>query len=201
MAFTRGTAFKILLLLLFLPACLSEKRLMAIYEARPNVRLNPGVVQLLVRDRAGEFLGPEARAQNLFKASQDGRLDLTAKNPDGSQTALSDLSLSKLVWESLRRRLALSGVEAKTGTDGAKARIVVVVEEMSLELRGREVVAKVDISANVDRPGLPNSYQTQASGEASRTHLFGDQGGSGAISEALTIAINNLNFSGLNNFQ
>jgi hypothetical protein len=146
-------------------------------------------------------LGPEAQAKKVFAASSDGRLDLTAKNPDGSQLLLSDLSISKLVWEAVRRNLALTGVTAITGVTNAKARVTVVVEKMSLELAGREVIAEVRLSANIDRPGLPNSYQTRGYGKASRTNLIGDQGGAAALSEALTIALNNLNFSGLDNFQ
>ncbi|MDR0549598.1 MAG: hypothetical protein LBI10_09370 [Deltaproteobacteria bacterium] len=201
MVFSRGLAFKIFLLLAFLSGCGGGARIMAVYEVQAGPALTPGTVQLLVQDRSGDFLGPEALAQDLFKASQNGHFDLTAKNPDGTQIALSDLTVAKLVWEAVRRSLALGGVTAITGTSGAKARVVVTVEELTLEKSGREVVAKVSLSANIDRPGLPNSYQTRGRGQASRTHLFGDQGGAGAVSEALSVALNNLNFSGLNNFQ
>jgi hypothetical protein len=195
-------ALKILALTLVVAGCASGQRLMAVYEARAGSPLSPGTVQLLVQDRrSGDLLGPEALAKDLFKASQGGKLDLTAKNPDGSQVFLTGLSVSKLVWEAVRRNLALKGIVANTGTAGAKARVTVTVETMALELKGREISAEVSLAANIDRPGLPNSYQTRGFGQSSRTNLFGDQGGSAALSEALSVALNNLNFSGLNNFQ
>jgi hypothetical protein len=159
-------------------------------------------VQLLVQDRrTGDLIGPEAKAKDIFKASQNGQLDLTTLSPDGSQLLVSDLSASKLIWEAIRRHLGLLGVTAITGSSGAKARVVVTVETLTVDLDGREAKATANLSVNIDRPGLPNSYQTRGFGQSGRTNLFGDQGGSKALSEAVTIALNNLNFSGLNNFE
>ncbi|MDR1395432.1 MAG: hypothetical protein LBK52_04590 [Deltaproteobacteria bacterium] len=193
----------ILVLILLAAGCAGGRRLIAAYEAHPGRSLSPGSVQLLVQDRrpSPDLLGPEAMAKDLFQASQGGQLDLTVTAPSGSRTSLSHLTVSQAIWEALRQNLALQGIQALTGTSGAKARVAVTVETFSLELSGREVVARVSLSANIDRPGLPNSFQTRGFGQSNRTHLFGDQGGSDALSEALTLALNNLDFSGLNNFQ
>jgi hypothetical protein len=190
-------------LLIFIVGCAKSQRILAVYDMQPGRALNPGTVQLLVQDRRNspELIGPGARAKDLFSASQGGQLDLTTKAPSGSQTSLSQLGTSQAVWEAIRQNLAVMGIRAITGTDGAKARVAVTIESLVLELNGREVVARVSLQANIDRPGLPNSYQTRGFGQSNRTHLFGDQGGSEALSEALSMALNNLDFSGLNNFQ
>ncbi|MDR2142627.1 MAG: hypothetical protein LBR11_12750 [Deltaproteobacteria bacterium] len=203
MPVSRGSTLKVLALLLVLTGCVTSQRIMATFEAHPGAQLRPGTVQLLVQDRrpSSDLIGPEALAKDLFKASQSGRLDLTAKSPDGSQLALSNLIVSQLVWEAVRHELALVGITAIAGTQGAKARVVITVETMSVELEGHDVRAQVSLAANLDWPGVPNSFQTRGFGQSARTRLFGDQGGSQALSEALTAAINNLNFSGLNNFQ
>ncbi|MDR1577848.1 MAG: hypothetical protein LBT86_06450 [Deltaproteobacteria bacterium] len=185
-----------------LMGCISSSRLRVVYDINPGPPLKPGTVQLLVQDRrTGSLIGPEAKAKDIFQASQGGQMDLTTKNPDGSQIDLSDLSTSKLVWEAVRRNLGLIGINAITGAEGAKARVLVTIDTLSVDIEGREAKAQVSLSVDIDRPGLPNSYQTRGFGQSSRANLFGDQGGSKALSEALTIAINNFNFSGLNNFQ
>ncbi|MDR1086448.1 MAG: hypothetical protein LBP22_16720 [Deltaproteobacteria bacterium] len=204
MSHIRRSLLSGLVLSLLLTGCIGKsQRLQAVYQVQPGRTLNPGTVQLLVQDRRNspDLIGPEAMAKDIFQASQGGQLDLVTETPAGSRTQISQLTVSQAVWEAVRQNLALLGINAVTGTSGAKARVTVTIETLSLELSGREVIARVNLSANIDRPGLPNSYQTRGFGQSNSTHLFGDQGGSDAISEAFTLALNNLDFSGLNNFQ
>ncbi|MDR1545394.1 MAG: hypothetical protein LBU12_01480 [Deltaproteobacteria bacterium] len=192
----------IALMTLALAGCTSAKRLVAEFRPQGGAPLTPATVQLLVQDLrpGGQFVGPEALSRDLFRESQGGQVDLTTAFPTGATVSLSHLTVPVMVYEAVKAKLGGMGVAGQPDTAGAKARVTIIVKELSIDVVGSDLLSRVSLEAVIDRPGLNLVHRSNSFAESSKLKLLGDMGGSEILGDALTRAINSLDFSGLNNF-
>ena len=178
------------------------KRLGITFKPQGGRQLHPGIVQLLVFDQRNppQLVGPEALTKNLLKASQGGLADLVTTFPTGNTISLSHLTVQSLVYEAVKNKLSTLGITGGPDTTGAKARVTVYVSEFVIDVEGGDYVARVSLQAVIDRPGLTTIHRSNASGVGSKFKLVGDMGADEAISEALTICVNHLDFSGIDSY-
>ncbi|MDR1657412.1 MAG: hypothetical protein LBT47_07640 [Deltaproteobacteria bacterium] len=193
-----------LLLAVVLSGCVvgGGKPLNVAFKPQGGLSLQPGNVQLLVFDNRRDLnlVGPEATSSDLLKESQAGRIDLTTTLPNGNTIALSHLTVQALVYEAVKYKLATQGITAGPDTTGAKARVAIYITEFSIDVESGDYVGRVALQSVIDRPGLTTVYRSSAIGQGSKFKLVGDMGSEVAMSDAVTICVNNLDFSGLNSF-
>ncbi|MDR1041116.1 MAG: hypothetical protein LBR80_13325 [Deltaproteobacteria bacterium] len=199
-----STALPALALTLLLAAsCGGPKRLGLSFSPSPGALLNPGTVQLVVTDARAlkSLIGPEALNRDLFKGSRNGLVDFKIVLPTGETVSRSMMTVEAAVYEAVRERLRLQGITAQSGTSGAKARVTVHIVDMAIDVSGSDLTSHVRLEAVIDRPGLVTVTRTTVDADASRRKLIGDMGGADSLSEAITLAVNRLDFSGINRFQ
>ncbi|MDR2613114.1 MAG: hypothetical protein LBG06_09950 [Deltaproteobacteria bacterium] len=191
------------LTMFLLASCGGASRLGLTYSPIPGAILQRGTVQLVVRDArpVKNLVGPEAMNRNLFKGSQDGLVDLKVSLPTGETVARSMLTVESAVFEAVKERLRLQGVTAQTGVSGAKARVTVSIVDLSIDVQGSDLASHIRLEAVMDRPGIDLVTRTWAEADSSKMKLIGDMGGAQSLSEALTMAVNRLDFSTLDRFQ
>ncbi|MDR3153798.1 MAG: hypothetical protein LBW85_05880 [Deltaproteobacteria bacterium] len=192
------------LTLLLAASCIGgAKRLGLSYSPIPGAKLDRGTVQLVINDArpSKSIVGPEALRRDLFKGSQNGLVDFTVKLPTGETVSRSSLTVEAAVFEAVKERLRLQGVTAQTGVSGAKARVTVNIADLVIDVQGSDLSSHVRLEAVMDRPGLELVTRTWAEADSSKMKLIGDMGGSESVSEALTLAVNRLDFSSLDRFQ
>jgi hypothetical protein len=205
MKITHGRTTPLVLVALLassLIACSASKRLLVDFKPAGGAPLTPGTVQLLVQDSrpGGQFIGPEALSRDLFRESQDGQVDLSTTFPTGAVVSLSHLTIPVMVYEAVKAKLGAQGVAAQPDTAGAKARVTIIVKEVSIDVAGSDLRGRVALEAVIDRPGLGRTHRTNGFAESSKLKLIGDMGGSEVLGDALSRAINALDFSGVNSF-
>ena len=178
------------------------KRLILHFRPQGGLSLQGGIVQLLVFDQRNDknLVGPNASDKNLLKQSQSGLLDMVTTFPTGNTVSLSNLPVQALVYEAVKSKLQTLGITAGPETTGAKARVTVYVADFNIDVEGSDYVGRVALQAVIDRPGLTTVYRSNAAGQGSKFSLVGGMGSNDAISDALSICVNNLDFSGLNSF-
>ncbi|MDR2349936.1 MAG: hypothetical protein LBF41_04830 [Deltaproteobacteria bacterium] len=164
--------------------------------------VNPGTVKLVVVDDRSDksLVGPGALAKDLFKGSQNGVVDLEVTLPTGQKIARSVLTAEQAVFEAVKERLNVLGIRADSGGEGAKASVTVSIIRCDVDLVDSEVVARVRLESVVTSPGHPVTSRFWAEADSSRRKLIGDMGGAEALSEALTLAVNRLNFQSLDQY-
>lgn len=178
------------------------QRLMLSFKPQGGQLLQTGIVQLLVIDqRANKSLvGPEATNKDLLKESRSGLVDMVTTFPTGNTVSLSHLQVQPLVYEAVKTKLQTAGITANPDTAGAKARVTVYISNFSVDVEGSDFVGRVALTAVIDRPGIETVYRHSSAGQGSKFNMLGDMGANDALSEALTICVNSLDFSALNNF-
>lgn len=204
---TRGAAQTIIpalaLTLLFATSCLGgSSRLGLSFSPSPGAQLSRAAVQLVVVDgrQSKNLVGPEAMNRDLFTGSQSGLVDFKVSLPTGETISRSMLTIEAAVFEAVSERLKLQGITAQTGTNGAKARVTVNIVDLSIDLKGSDLASHVRLDAVMDRPGMDLVVRSSAEADASRRKLVGDMGGADSLSEAITLAVNRVDFSGLDRF-
>lgn len=188
---------------LLLTGCVGGgKRLSLSFRPQGGLSLQSGIVQLLVFDQRNDksLVGREATGKDLLKASQPGLIDMVTTFPTGNTVSLSHLPVQSLVYEAVKSKLQTLGITGGPDTTGAKARVTIYITDFNIELEGSDYVGRVALQAVIDRPGITTIYRSNANGQGSKFKLVGDMGASDALSDALSLCVNNLDFSGLNNF-
>ncbi|MDR1166899.1 MAG: hypothetical protein LBO66_13720 [Deltaproteobacteria bacterium] len=201
----RHLALSLFLPLLWLASCSfgGPNRLVATFAPlAQGATLTPGTVMLVVADaRANRSLvGPEALGKDLFKGSQNGVMDLSVTLPTGQVVARSLLTVEGVVFEAVKERLRLLGINAETTNANAKCRITINIADFVVDARGSDVIAHVRLESVVDRPGLDLVTRSWAEADSSKFKLIGDMGGDESLSQALSLCVNRLDFSSLNRF-
>jgi hypothetical protein len=178
------------------------KRFDLAYSPSVGAQLARGTVQLVVTDAraVNSLVGPEALNQGLFKGSRNGLVDLKVTLPTGETVSRSMLTVENAIFESVKERLRLLGIAAQTGTSGAKARVTVRIADLSIDVQGSYLASHVRLEAVIDRPGLTYVNSTWAEADSLKRKLIGDMGGAESLSEALTLAVNRIDFSALDRF-
>ena len=189
---------------LFLASCIgSSKRLTLNYSPEAGgAGLNPGNVFLVVSDQrpSKSIVGPGAQEKNLFRGSRDGQVDLSVALPTGQKVNRSQLSVTETVFEAVRERLRLLGVTANPNNINAKARVTINIVDFVLDAEGTNAKAHVRLEGVIEGPDMLRTNRIWAEADSSNFKLIGDMGGDKSLGEALTLAVNRLNFSSLNNY-
>jgi hypothetical protein len=165
-------------------------------------QLRAGNVFLVVNDARADrsLVGPGAAGKDLFKGSQGGRLDLTTTLPTGQKVARSQLGVQELVFEAVKERLRLLGITAAPNNVNAKARVSINIADFVIDAQGTEALAHVRLEAVIEGPDVRQVTRSWAEADSSRFKLMGDMGGAKSLGEALSLAVNRLNFASLDNF-
>jgi hypothetical protein len=127
-------------------------------------------------------------------------VDLSVTFPSGQKVARSALTLEQTVFEAVKERLNVLGVKADSGGQGAKATITISIADFIVDLKESDLVAHVRLESVINNEGHPLTTRSWAEADSSRRKLIGDMGGANALSEALTLAVNRLNFASLDKF-
>ena len=182
--------------------CLGGSRAMqVVYAINPAIGLKPYTVFLVVNDRRSlqDLLGPAARDQGLFTELRNDRFDLKVKLPDGSEVTMTNLTTSAAVREAVSRRLSSRQVVVTAQRSAAQLTVEVDIRNLNINVVDSDLVATADLAAKVYRdPGSFVSSETAVT--AKRLKLIGGLGGDRVLSEALTQAVNDLDFSAINNY-
>jgi hypothetical protein len=185
-----------------LASCIGgAKRLnVAVSPVAGGPQLNPGTVFLVVTDvrQNRSLVGPSALEKNLFKGSQSGQIDLSVTLPTGQTVSRSLLSVQEAVFEAVRERLRLLGITANPNNQNAKARVTINIADFVLDAQGTDALAHVRLEAVIEGPDMQRVYRSWAEADSSKFKLIGDMGGAQSLGDALTLAVNRINFSPLN---
>jgi hypothetical protein len=187
--------------LAFLTACVGAKAMEVTYTVRSATVLKDYTVYLVVNDKRGsnDLIGPAARDKGLFEELRAGRFDLKVTMPNGSAVTMTNLSATEAVREAASRRLQSQGVTATNQRAAAHLTVEVNIDQMNIDSIGSDLVATVGLSTVIyrDASGVSKS-NTRAT--SNRMKLIGGTGGASVLSEALSQAMNDLDFSGINRF-
>lgn len=191
----------LILALAFLTACVGSKAMEVTYTVRSAAGLKDYTVYLVVNDKrsSNDLIGPAARDKGLFEELRAGRFDLKVTMPNGSAVTMTNLSATDAVLEAASRRLQSQGVTATNQRAAAHLTVEVNIDQMNIDAVGSDLVATVGLSTVIyrDASGVSKS-NTRAT--SNRMKLIGGTGGASVLSEALSQAMNDLDFSGINRF-
>ena len=190
-----------LVLALAAAACLGSRSMQVVYTINQAAGLKPYTVYLVVNDRRPfqDLLGPAARDQDLFPELRDDRFDLKVKIPDGSEVTMTNLPAPTAVREAVSRRLSARKVVVTAQRSAAQLTVEIDIRNLSLNVVDGDLVAAAELSAKIYRdPGTFSSSETSVT--AKRLKLIGGIGGDKVMSEALTQAVNDLDFSAVNKY-
>ena len=191
----------LILPLAVLAACLGAKSMLVVYTINPAAALKKYIVYLVVNDRRAiqDLVGPAARDQGLFQELRSDRFDLKIKIPDGSEVTMTNLPTQVAVREAVSRRLGARGVVVTAQRSAAQLTVEVDIRTFSLDVADGDLLAKVNLAAKIYRDvSAVTRADTQVT--SNRLKLLGGIGGDKVLSEALTQAVNDLDFSAINNF-
>jgi len=184
-----------------LAACLGAKSMRVVYTVNPAAALKNYVVFLVVNDSRPlqDLVGPAARDRGLFNELQGDRFDLNIKLPDGSEVAMTNLRTKDAVREAVSRRLMARGVVVTAQRLAAQLTAEIDIRTLNIDLAENDLAAAVSLAARIYRvPSAVTTSETHVT--SNRLKLLGGMGGDRVLSEALTQAVNDLDFSAINNF-
>jgi ABC-type uncharacterized transport system auxiliary subunit len=194
-------AAALVLALALLAACLGAKSMRVVYTIEPAVALKSYTVLLLVNDRRAiqDLVGPAARDQGTFPELKGDRFDLRIIIPDGSEVTMTNLPTVTAVREAVSRRLTARGVVVTAQRAAAQLTAEVDIRAVSIDVADGDLMATVKLSAKVYRDASAvTSSDTNVI--TNRLKLLGGLGGDKVLSEALTQAVNDLDFSAVNRY-
>jgi hypothetical protein len=187
--------------LAFPTACLVAKSMRVVYTVNPAAALKKYTVLLVVNDHRAlqDLVGPAARDQGLFQELRADRFDLKIKLPDGSEVTMTNLLTQAAVREAVGRRLASRGVIVTAQRPVAQLTAEVDIRAFNIDVAGGDLMATVSLAAKIYRD---DSVVTTSNAmvTSNRRKLLGGLGGDQVLSEALTQAVNDLDFSAINSY-
>ncbi len=188
---------------LLVSACfIKAKPMQVTYTIRSSTALKDYTVYLLVNDRrsSSSLVGAKAKDKDLFPELAGGRFDLKIRLDGGQNVAtLSNLTAVEAVREAVSRRLANQGVSSTSHRAAAHLTVEVNIEQMLIDLYDGDLVARVSLSNEVYRDSSSVAKSSTAA-VSNRMKLIGGTGGATVLSEALSQAVNDLDFSSINRF-
>ena len=195
----KGAVLILALALMF--ACLGAKSMQVVYTINPAATLKNYTVFLVINDRRAvqDLVGPAARNQEMFQELQADRFDLKIKIPDGSEVTITNLPTKLAVQEAVSRRLTSQGVTVTAQRLAAQLTVEVDIRTLNLDVAGGDLVATVSLTTRVYREASDGSaFDTFVT--SNRPKLLGGMGGDKVLSEALTQAVNDLDFTAINKY-
>jgi hypothetical protein len=76
----------------------------------------------------------------------------------------------------------------------------VTIRSLVLDVKDGDLVSEASLEAFIDRPGLTQTFKSWATGDSSKMKLIGGMGGADILGQALSVCVNRLDFTGLNQF-
>ena len=198
---TSLTGAPLFLALAFMSACLGAKSMQVVYTINPAAALKDYTVFLMVNDHRSiqDLVGPAARDQGLFPELQADRFDLKIKIPDGSEVTMTNLPTTLAVREAVSRRLTARGVIVTAQRPAAQLTVEIDIRTFSLDVSAGDLMAKVGLTAKIYRDASAVTT-SEAHVTSNRLKLLGSMGGDKVLSEALTQAVNDLDFTAINKY-
>lgn len=201
--YVRGLALILSLpvLMLVLSACVSSKSMEVTYIVRSAEILKSYTVYLVVNDKrhTNDLVGPEAKQRGMFEELKGGHFDLRVELPTGSKVIMTNMSTIEAVREAANRRLTSQGVTSTNIRAAAQLTMEVNIDDLYIDVIEGDLVATVALSTAIYREA-DSVAKSNAHATSNRMKLIGGTGGAGVLSEALTQAMNDLDFSGINRF-
>jgi len=194
-------AAALVLALALLSACLGSKSMRVVYTIEPAAALKNYTLFLVINDLrpTRDLVGPAARDQGLFPELRADRFDLRILIPDGSEVTMTNLPTAAAVKEAVSRRLAARGLAVTAQRPAAQLTAEVDILAFNLDVADGDLMATVSLSVKI--------YRDASAVTTSDTHvisnrlkLLGSLGGDKVMSEALTRAVNDLDFSAVNRY-
>jgi hypothetical protein len=156
----------------------------------PGGELKGKKIVLVVEDRrkSSELLG--SGAQGEFERFT-GKITFSIARPGESGFRLGPYDAAGMIREAFKRRLESEGVVLGDDKDKGGKRLVISLEELSLDLQSRMWRGKMSYEAKITDDGRVSSRES-ISGQAERTRLVGRQGADEVMGEMVTDLINRL---------
>jgi len=197
--FARAAA--LVLALTVLAACLAAKSMRVVYTIEPAAPLKNYTIYLVVNDRRAmqDLVGPAARDRGLFPELRADRFDLRIIIPDGSEVTMTNLPTAVAVREAVSRRLAGRGLIVTAQRPAAQLTAEVDIRAFNIDVVDGDLAARVDLSVKIYRD-LSAVTSSDTNVIANRLRLPGGLGGDKVLGEALTRAVNDLDFSAVNRY-
>ncbi len=189
------------LMLLFTAACISSKAMELTYNVASAPTLKDYTVFLVVNDHRStpDLIGAKAKEKELFPELANGYFDLKVNMPGGKSVTVTNVSATEAVYEAASRKLQAQGVVTTKQKSAAHLTVEVNIENMNIDLVDGDLFATVDLAAQVYRDST-SVAKSQAKATSNRMKLVGGTGGATILSDALSQALNDLDFSGINRF-
>ena len=186
---------------ILLAACLGSKSTQVVYTMSPAAALKNYTVFLVVNDRRAiqDLVGPNARDQGIFQELRADRFDLKIKLPDGSEVTMTNMGTRAAVQEAVSRRLAARNVVVTAQRAAAQLTVEIDIRTFSIDVTSGDLMATVNLGAKIYRDAS-KATNSDTLVTSSRMKLLGGMGGGRVLSEALTQAVNDLDFSDINNY-
>ncbi|MDY6852567.1 MAG: hypothetical protein SV487_10920 [Thermodesulfobacteriota bacterium] len=143
-----------------------------------------------------EILSPAVRNMKVF-SGVGGFVNLVTKASQGGPQEFKGARIKKAFEEALRQRLESLGVGLPAKSDPEKGTILIEVERFWLDLKGNSFKAEVTYAATFSKGGKALNKE-RISGRTHRYNLLGLGTGEKTLSEAFSMAVNNLDLDSLN---
>ena len=188
--------FLALLVSLLMVSCASIPELQILYKLPPpSKQLKGRSVALTVDDeRASKtVLGKGAREE--FKGSSNN-ISLSIGDYNEKEFKVGIFRVHDLMREAFKRKLENLGVEVLPGKTPGKLELMIVLKKFSLDLEGREWLAKMSYEARLIK-GKATLANQIINGKAERYHLFGRDSADTLMGEIFTDMVNALDLARL----
>jgi len=190
----RGLVTLLVSLLIF--SCASIPELQVLYKLPPpSKQLKGRLVTLTVDDERASKTVLGKGAKEEFKGFS-GNISLSVAGYNEKELRVGIFNVPDLMGEAFKRKLENLGVEVLSEKTLAKLELVIVLKEFSLDLDGREWVAKMSYEAKLIR--ARDTLTTQIiDGQAERYKVLGRGSADTLMGEIFTDMVNALDLSRL----
>ncbi|MDR2934617.1 MAG: hypothetical protein LBV70_01845 [Candidatus Adiutrix sp.] len=197
----RTRAVALVLALAVLSACLGSKAMRVVYTIEPGAAFKNYVIFLVVNDRRAfqSLVGPAAQDRGLFPELRADRFDLKIRIPDGSEVTMTNLPVAAAVREAVGRRLTSRNLIVTAQRPAAQLTVEIDIRSFDLDMAEGDLLATVSLSAKIYRDASAVTT-SDVHVISNRLKLLGGMGGDRILSEALTQAVNDLDFSAVNSY-
>ena len=188
--------FLTLLVSLLMVSCASIPELQILYKLPPpSKQLKGRLVALTVDDERASKTVLGKGAEEEFKGFS-GNISLSIADYNDKEFKVGIFRVPDLMREAFKRKLENLGVEVLSEKTLGKLELVIALKDFSLDLEGREWVAKMSYEARLTT--AKGAVATQfVNGRAERYQLFGRDSADTLMGEIFTDMVNALDLSRL----
>jgi len=188
--------FLTLLVSLLMVSCASIPELQVLYKLPPpSKQLKGRLVVLTVDDERASKTVLGKGAKEEFKGFS-GNISLSVADYNDKELKVGIFNAPDLMREAFKRKLENLGVGVLPEKTLGKLELVIVLKEFSLDVVGREWVAKMSYEARLTTP--KGAVATQfVNGQAERYKLFGRDSADTLMGEIFTDMVNALDLARL----